>query len=89
MDVVDPRVDPRLVPEGSKAHVLNGPKKEWKDLPTVRTPNGYVVTRWSLSDEERAAILAGQDIFVTLVSFGPINPLFVSVGPCDWTVDPI
>jgi len=88
-EIVDPRVHPALVPEGSKALVMNGPKNEWRDLPSIRTPNGYVITRWALSDAERAAIVRGEDIFVTIVSFaGPINPLAVSIGPCDWTIDP-
>lgn len=84
MDIVDPRINPALVPEGSKAQVVNGPNKEYLDLPAVVTPTGYVITRWALTDEERAAVLRGEDIFVTLVSGGAINPLFVTVGPTDW-----
>lgn len=57
---------------------------EYRDLPSIRTPNGYVITRWALSEAERGAILTGEDIFVTLLSHGPINPLFVTVGPVDW-----
>lgn len=37
-----------------------------------------------LTLEERAAIVRGEDIFVTLISAGAINPLFVTVGPVDW-----
>lgn len=84
MDIVDPRVDPRLVPAGSKAVVIAEHQPEYRDLPSVRTSTGYVITRWNLSDEERAAILRGEDIYVTLLSHGPINPLFVTVGPVDW-----
>lgn len=85
-EIVDPRVDPRLVPDGSRARVINGPQKEYQDLPSIRTPNGYVITRWALTDDERAAVLRGEDVFVTLLSFGPINPLFVTIGPVDWNV---
>lgn len=88
MEICDPRVDLSLVPEGSRATVINGPDNEYRDLPSVRTPNGYVITRWTLSDVERAAIVRGEDIFVTLLSDGAINPLFVTIGPVDWTVDP-
>jgi dihydrofolate reductase len=84
MDIVDPRVNPALVPEGSKAVVIAEHQEEYCDLPSVRTPNGYVITRWTLSDAERAAIVRGEDIFVTLLSHGAINPLFVTVGPVDW-----
>jgi len=88
MDIADPRVDPRLVPEGSRAIVIAEHQAEYRDLPSVRTPNGYVITRWSLSVEERAAIVRGEDIFVTLLSHGPINPMFVTVGPVNWNEGP-
>ena len=84
MEIVDPRVDPALVPEGSRAVVIAEHQDEYRDLPSIRTPNGYVITRWSLTDEERAAILRGEDVFITLLSHGPINPLFATVGPVNW-----
>ena len=95
MKPIDPRIDPALVPPGSKAVVMAEHQAEWMDLPSVRTPpvyngpflmiNPYVITRWSLNAEERAAIAQGADIFITLVSSGPINPLFPTVGPVDWS----
>jgi hypothetical protein len=84
MEIVDPRIDSRLVPDGSRAIVIAEHQDEYRDLPSVRTPNGYVITRWSPSAEERAAVLRGEDIFVTLLSHGAINPLFVTIGPVDW-----
>lgn len=85
MEIVDPRVDVRLVPEGSTAVVYAEHQSEYRDLPSVRTPKGQVVTRWKLTDEEREAVfLRGDDIFVTILSHGPINPLFVTVGPANW-----
>lgn len=85
MDIVDPLVHPSLVPSGSKAVVIAEHQDEYRDLPSVRTPGGQVITRWSLTDEERAAIVRGEDIYVTILSHGAINPLFVTVGPVDWT----
>lgn len=84
MEIADPRVDPALVPPGSRAVVIAENQAEYRDLPSVRTPGGQVITRWTLSDEERAAILRGEDIYVTIISRGPINPLFVTIGPVDW-----
>ena len=84
MEIVDPRVDPSLVPEGSRAVVIAEHQDEYRDLPSIRTPDGQVITRWSLTDEERAAILRGEDLYITLLSHGPINPLFVTVGPVNW-----
>lgn len=84
MGIVDPRVDPVLVPPGSRAIVI-AEHQEYQDLPSVRTPHGQVITRWTLSDAERRAIFMGEDIYITLLSHGTINPLFATVGPCDWT----
>jgi len=84
MDIVDPRVDPCLVPEGSRAMVIAEHQPEYRDLPSIRTPNGYVITRWSFTDDERKAIAAGEDVYITLLSHGAINPLFATVGVVDW-----
>lgn len=84
MEIVDPRVDPALVPEGSRAIVIAEHQDEYRDLPSIRTPAGQVITRWTLSADERLAVLRGEDIFITLLSTGSINPLFVTVGPVNW-----
>ena len=88
MEIVDPRVDPSLVPEGSKAIVIAEHQDEYRDLPSIRTPDGQVITRWTLSLDERAAIVRGEDIYVTLLAGGRINPFFVTVGPVNWTSAP-
>ncbi len=90
MTPIDPRVDPSLVPPGSKAVVIAEKQDEYIDLPSVCTPAHensppYVITRWELTNEERAALIRGEDLYITLLSNGPINPLFVTVGPVDWT----
>lgn len=84
MEIADPRIDPRLVPRGSRAVVIAENHDVYRALPSVRTPDGQVITRWHLSDDERAAVVRGEDIFVTILSHGPINPFFVTVGPVDW-----
>ena len=87
MEIVDPRVHPSLVPNGSQAQVFNGPRgDEYRDLPSIRTPDGQIITRWTLTEDERAAIVRGEDVYVTLLSYGAINPFFVTVGPVNWTV---
>lgn len=84
MEIADPRVHPSLLPVGSWAVVIAEHQEEFRDLPSIRTPDGQVITRWAPSDEERAAIVRGEDIYVTILSPGAINPLFVTVGPVDW-----
>jgi len=84
MYIEDPRIDPSLVPEGSYATVIAEKQEKYRDLPSIRTPGGQVITRWVLTDAERKAVLQGEDIFVTILSQGAINPLFVTVGPVNW-----
>jgi hypothetical protein len=84
MEPVDPRIDPALVPAGSRAVVFAEHQPEYAPLPSVRTPDGKVITRWTLTATERAALLAGDDIFLTIWSGGAIQPVCVTVGPCDW-----
>lgn len=87
MEIADPRVDPTLLPEGSRARVINGPHREYRDLPSVVTPQGRVITRWTPTEAERAQILAGEDIYVTILAGGPINPFYVTVGPVNWRAE--
>jgi len=85
MDIVDPRVPLHLVPAGSVARVLNSPAREYLDMPSICTPHGHIITRWSPSADERARLLAGEDLYLTIWSFGPMQPVHLSVGLCDWT----
>ncbi len=84
MEIADPRIDPALVPAKSRAVVIAEHQDAYRDLPSVRTPGGQVITRWTLTDEERKAIFHGEDVYVTILSTGAINPLFVTIGPVDW-----
>lgn len=85
MEIVDPRVPPSLVPAGSKPVVIAEHQKEYRALPSIRTPDGMVITRWEFTEAERRAVMLGEDLYVTILSQGAINPLFCTVGPVDWT----
>ena len=53
---------------------------EYGDLPSGRSPDGTVWTRWSLSADERAAILDGANIELMISTFGkPLQPLYMRV----------
>lgn len=95
MKPTDPRINPAHVPPGSRAIVIAEHQAEFIDLPAVRTltvvdDHGkvlvppYVITRWELTDDERAALVRGEDVYITLISSGAIHPMFVTVGPTDW-----
>jgi hypothetical protein len=86
MDIKDPQVDPKLVPPGSRPITYARGQYEYQDLPAILTANGRMITRWSPTDEERAAVANGDDIFVTVYNGGVCNPMIVSIGPIDWTL---
>lgn len=91
MTCIDPQVPPALVPAGSIPRLINSEDKGYVDLPTILTPNNYLITRWEPTPDERSAVLRGEDIYITL-RVNPdrviISPMIVTVGPCDWTLDP-
>ena len=84
MEPIDPRVHPSLLPPGCRALVVAEKQDEYQNLPSIVTTDGRVITRWELTAEERSALIRGEDLYLTI--FGvPIRPVFLSVGPCDWT----
>ena len=88
MNIVDPRVDPRYLPAGSRAIIIAEHQPEYLNLPSIRTPNGHVITRWSPTDDERRRIMNGEDLYLTIWSHGAINPVQLTVGIVDWSVPP-
>jgi hypothetical protein len=55
---------------------------EYVPLPTFRSEKA-VLSRWTLSDEERAHIAAGGDLFICMMNFGgPLLPILpIAAGP--------
>ncbi len=54
---------------------------------TITYADGSVGTmsRWRLTDEERAKLVAGADLYLTLYTFGrPMPPINLEVGRPDW-----
>jgi len=85
MEIIDPCIPLALLPPGSVARILNGPDREYRDLPAIVTPTGRVISRWTFSEDERARIAAGEDVYLTMLSAGAINPVSLRVGVCDWS----
>jgi hypothetical protein len=83
MEPIDPRVHPSLLPDGCRALVVAEKQDEYLNLPSILTPDARVITRWALTPEERAALIAGEDIYLTIWGV-PIRPIYLCVGPCDW-----
>lgn len=84
MKPIDPRVPAHLLPPGSRPFVIAEHQEEYIPLPSIRTPDGQVVTRWELTDAERAAIVRGEDLFLTVLTHGALQPVRLSVGLDKW-----
>ena len=59
---------------------------EYQPLPVVRIegPEGQVVTRWALSEDERARIAAGQDVYLWICTFGKaLQPVLLEIKSPD------
>jgi hypothetical protein len=54
---------------------------EYLPLPALRTAGGTVMSRWSLTIEEHAAIWMGADIFLLSMTYNqPLQPTAIEIG---------
>ena len=83
MEIAEPNIDPTLLREGWTRMVIAETQEEYRDLPAIVTTQYQVISRWTLSEEERQAILNGEDIYLTILGL-PINPVLLTVGVIDW-----
>jgi hypothetical protein len=84
LDPKDPVID------GLEEHqiIFARNQSEFRKLPGIvsKQKDGAVLTRWRLAPEDRAALAAGADVFVEILTMGfALQPLRVSVGEGDST----
>lgn len=62
--------------------VMAKDQPEYAQLPArVSADRVFVTTRWQLDEEDTAAIEAGGDILLRLMTFGhPLQPIMIAVG---------
>lgn len=75
----------RPVIDGLEAHevVFAKDQPEYIPLRTLRgnTEQGQVLSRWTLTPEQRKAVAEGADIFLQLLTFGkPLQPIVMAVS---------
>jgi hypothetical protein len=47
-----------------------------------------LLTRWRLDDEERARIAAGEDLYLSVMTFNnPLQPVSLRVGAPEWSTE--
>jgi len=59
----------------------NAAQPQYNELAALRSPEGIVITRWAFTEEERQAIAAGEDIYLSVMPFNhPFQPVSLRVG---------
>lgn len=62
----------------------NAGQPEQTEIAALRSPEGIVLTRWAFTEEERRAIAAGEDLFVSSLTMNhPFQALKIEVGMKD------
>ena len=80
-------VSPVLTPEFQDLEVVYAKDQpEYTPLPVIRNKDGIVLSRWSLTQEERDAVARGEDIYLYNCTFNhPLQPVRLEIGDCDRT----
>lgn len=74
LELLEHGAEPMLVTSDDQRHA--------QDLPAAVTKDGEIVSRWRFSDEERAQIAAGADLYLFMRTGGrPVQPVSLVVGP--------
>src|ERR1700689_1963791 len=57
---------------------------QYRPLPSIRSSGGVVLTRWELTEDERDAIAAGADLYLSCWTFNqPLQPVKLEIVSCD------
>lgn len=75
---------PVLTAEFQPAEVVYAKDQpEYIPLPVIRSPRGVVMSRWTLTSEEREAVASGADILLCCHTFNqPLQPISLEVMGC-------
>jgi hypothetical protein len=88
-DYLSPKDGPVIDGLESKEVVYAKDQPEYIPLRTLKSdgPMGAVISRWTLTQEQRIAVVNGADIFLELSTFGnPLQPIRMAIS--DGKVDP-
>ena len=79
-------VDYPDAPEGARVIIVAENQPEYLPLPVLRLPNGEVLSRWVLSDDERKLIAETGEMYLTVCTFNHpdgLQPVMLTVErPC-------
>lgn len=73
-------IEPEVIPEGTKLVVYAKNQPEYIPLPVIKYPDGLLLTEWKLTEEEREAIIRGENIKLWIWTFNnPLQPIALEV----------
>jgi hypothetical protein len=82
MEPITPQLSLVVFPAGTLAVVYAKDQPEYLPLPAYQQPDGTVTSCWLPNAEERERLIAGEPIYIDLLTFGqPLQPLRVYVAP--------
>jgi hypothetical protein len=73
-----------LLPAGTCEVVYAEDQPQYHPLPSLRTPDGRVVSQWLPTAEELDALMRGQPLTLVIHTFNePLQPIQLGVGGMD------
>jgi hypothetical protein len=68
--------------DAEKETVYAKDQPQYLPLPSHRTPDGIVLSRWELADEELQTVIRTRSVYLALHTFnGPLQPIVMGVDP--------
>lgn len=84
MDPIQPKRETFLLPDGTVEANYAEHQPEYITLPSLRTPDGRVISQWQPTRDELDAINRGQPITLVSHTFNqPLQPIILIVGGLD------
>ena len=72
-------VSPVIPDENHNEIIVAEHQDEYENLPSIPIENG-ILTRWKLSDEEKAIVAETGDVYLFMLTFGkPVTPIMLTV----------
>lgn len=84
MDIVNPNASLFLLPPGTCAVNIAEHQPQYQTLPSLRTPDGRVVSQWRPTPNDLILLNNGVPLTLVLHTFGqPLQPIQMAVGGLD------
>lgn len=84
MEPIEPDVAVFGLPPGTRRVTYAEDQPEYRALPSLRIPDGRVVSQWLPSAEELALLLDGAAVTLVTHTFNqPLQPIILTVGGVD------